>query len=259
MEPILTTTSARDETGRFTLYFPQREAGSVRQDEEMCEVTVDGETKTLRFHDYADIYAIPGLYEELFYDELECCSPEVVSHMLADEVRRRGLSMGDMRIFDVGAGNGMVGEELRDLGADIVVGADILEAAGEAAERDRPGIYDDYVVADLTKLDADQEALLAEYDFNCLVTVAALGFGDMPPEAFRVAYDMISDGGLVALTIKEEFLTEGDASGFCKLVQQAVSDGAMEVLQRSRYLHRLSVTGEELYYVAVVLEKRGDI
>jgi predicted TPR repeat methyltransferase len=259
MEPLLSTTSARDDTGRFVLNFPQRDSDSVRQDEEVCEVTFDGETRLLRFHDYAEIFAVPGLYEHLFYDELECSSPKVVSAMLAEEVERRGATMSELRILDVGAGNGMVGEELRNLGAGLVVAADILPEAGSATERDRPDVYDEYLVADLTDLDAGEAALLAEQDFNCLVTVAALGFGDMPPEAFRVAYNTIADGGLVALTLNETFLADGDGSGFSDMVQTAVADGALTVVAKQRYKHRLSVTGEEIFYVAVVMEKQRDL
>ena len=42
---------------------------------------------------------------------------------------------------------------------------------------------------------AVHEALEAQH-FNCLTMIAALGFGDIPPEAFTVAYNFIEDGGL---------------------------------------------------------------
>ena len=55
-------------------------------------------------------------------------------------------------MLDIGAGNGMVGEQLVDMGAEQVGGVDIIEEAAQALERDRPGIYKDYDVADLTNL-----------------------------------------------------------------------------------------------------------
>ena len=48
---------------------------SVDQDEEWCQIVVNGEKRRIRFHNYADVFRIPGLYEELFYDHLKCCSP----------------------------------------------------------------------------------------------------------------------------------------------------------------------------------------
>lgn len=153
------------------------------------------------------------------------------------------------RVLDVGAGNGLVGEALREAGVGTVVGVDILPEAAEAAERDRPDVYEDYVVVDLT-----QPVDLGTFDATTVV--AALGFGDMPPTAFAGAFNMVVDGGLIAMNIKDEFLQEG---GFASFIEGLVDDGAMEVLSRRRYRHRLSVTGEELFYVAVVAVKRRSI
>ena len=47
-----------------------------------------------------------------------------------------------------------------------------------------------------------------------MTVVAALGFGDMPPAAFAGAFNMVVDGGLVALNIKDEFLEEGGFASF---------------------------------------------
>jgi len=57
---------------------------NISQDEEWCEVCVDGKNKRIRFHDYGKIYEIPGLYEKLFYEKLKCCSPSVVVNLLED-------------------------------------------------------------------------------------------------------------------------------------------------------------------------------
>ena len=43
-----------------------------------------------------------------------------------------------------------------------------------------------------------------------MTSVAALGFGDVPPEVFTAAFDLVEDGGWVAFTIKEDFLDGGD-------------------------------------------------
>ena len=50
--------------------FPTGSGTELSQDEEWCEVLLDGEWRRIRFHDYGDIYAVEGLYEHLFYVRL---------------------------------------------------------------------------------------------------------------------------------------------------------------------------------------------
>jgi predicted TPR repeat methyltransferase len=203
------------------------------------------------------VFAIPGLYEQLFYEELKCDSPRTIAGLIGEQVSSD--TAGDLRVLDVGAGNGMVGEELDRMGAEHIVGVDIIEEAAQAAERDRPGIYDDYFVVDLTDIPADDHRALEEHRFNCLTSVAALGFGDIPPEAFAAAYNLVDDGGLIAFNIKERFVEDGDRSGFEELINKSLEDGTMDLQAQRRYRHRLSVAGDPLYYVAMVARKRADV
>src|SRR5919202_4942600 len=92
-------------TEDFVLRLPDGASTSADQDEEWCEVQHDGETRRLRFHDYADIYSIPGLYERLIYEELRCESPRVIARLLANELERRDADPTDLRVLDLGAGN----------------------------------------------------------------------------------------------------------------------------------------------------------
>jgi len=140
-----------------------------------------------------------------------------------------------------------------------IVGVDIIEEAKTAAERDRPGIYADYLVVDLTNIPPDTRTELEAQRFNSLVTVAALGFGDIPPNAFAQAHNLVEDGGLIVFNIKEDFIADGDGSGFSRLISRAIDDGSLVVRSQRRYEHRLSVAGDPLHYVAVVAEKRSDL
>lgn len=239
--------------------FPRDAGGNLAQDQEWCRVRIGDESKHIRFHDYHEIYAIPGLYEHLFYDRLKCCSPRVVSRLLKEEVDRSETDFSELTVLDLGAGNGMVGEALNDLGADCVVGADIIEEAADATDRDRPGVYGDYLVDDLTAPSDSTRAKLARAKFNCLTTVAALGFGDIPPLAFCEAFNAVETPGWVAFNIKEDFLNGADQSGFSVLVDKLTDNGILQIRNRKRYRHRLSVDGSALYYVACVGIKRGDI
>jgi predicted TPR repeat methyltransferase len=243
-------------TTDLSVTFPSTSDGRLSQDREWCRVIVDGEQRTIRFHDYDEIYAIPGLYERIFYEHLECRSPAEVVGLLGERLREAGEDPAELSAIDVGAGNGIVGEELRRLGARALVGVDIIPEAAEAAARDRPDVYDDYLVCDLTRLGAaDRERLSAERP-NCMTTVAALGFDDMPPRAFEQAFELVAPDGWVAFNIKADFLDGGDDTGFRQLIASMVNSGELEVCARRRYRHRLSMQGEPLDYVAVVGRKR---
>jgi SAM-dependent methyltransferase len=201
----------------------------------------------------------PGLYERLFYDELGCVSPRVVRDLLSDVLEERAQQASELVVLDVGAGNGMVGEQLGELGAGSITGVDILEEAAAATERDRPGVYDDYRVVDLGDPPPADDAALAGAGFTCLMSVAALGFGDIPPVAFAQAFDYVADGGLVAFTLKERFTRpEADESGFGRLIRELHDHGRIEPLVEHRYRHRLSTAGDPPHYVAYIAEKRGD-
>ena len=232
---------------------------SMTQDAEWCVVRVGGEWRQIRFHDYDELYSVPGLYEKVIYDILRCDSPHVVRGLLEAELSDAGKPADELRVLDLGAGNGMVAEELADLGAELMVGVDIIEEAAAATERDRPGLYEDYHILDMADLKEGQRRELAMYRFNALTCVAALGFGDIPTRAFVAAYNLIRPDGWIAFNIKEDFLSNGDGSGFAGLIRAMLDDGTLELRQRQRYQHRLATDRRPLHYVAMVGIKRRDV
>jgi len=230
----------------------------LEQDDEWVIVNFGDRQEKVRLHDYDAIYKIPGLYEEIFYNRLQCNSPEEMCDMLSDTLENSGCSVGDLRVLDFGAGNGIVGEQIRERGCELIVGIDILTEAKEAAYRDRAGIYDDYHVTDLSQLDGRGIEELKQYGFNALITVAALGFNDIPPGAFLNAFNLIKDGGWIAFNIKDRFLTNEDNTGYKDAIK-GISGDNFSVYQRKRYRHRFSLGGEELNYVAIVGKKIRDV
>jgi len=245
-------------SGKFDIRFPDSQ-GPLDQDEAWCEVKIDGEWQKFRFHDYDKLYRVPGLYESLFYRTLRCCSPVRVTNLLEDVLRDWREDSSTLRVFDIGAGNGMVAETLHDIGIDHAVGLDIIPEAKTAAERDRPWVYDAYHVANLADLDEDIEKAIREAKLNCLTSVAALGFGDLPDRAFLKALDLVETPAWVAFNIKEDFIDDGDRTGFAKLTERLRKRGILQVQAYHRYCHRLSVAGEPLHYVAMVATKLKDV
>jgi SAM-dependent methyltransferase len=222
-------------------------------------VVHNGKERKIRFHDYHEIYKIPGLYEHLFYHTLKCASHDAVSSLLVQEVDKTALSPSDLSVLELGAGNGLVGEALARRGVESIVGVDIIEEAAEAAHRDRPNLYERYYVEDFCDLDRDLRRELTAAGFNCMVCVAALGFGDIPPSAFAQAYNLVADDGWVAFNIKQDFVQENDSTGFARLIKEIVHDGTFDLNVARSYRHRLSVGGEPLIYVAMVGRKQSDI
>ena len=236
--------------------FPKN-ADRLDQDEEWILLTSEDQQKKVRLHDYGEIYNIPGLYEEVVYTRLKCDSPQVICSILKEELDAADPEA--LRVLDFGAGNGMVGECLEEkIGCEALVGIDIIPEAVSATCRDRPGLYDDYYVMDLCDIGKDEEDLLAKWSFNTLVTIAALGYGDIPSRAFVNAFNLLEDGSWIAFNIKDRFLTEEDGSGFKETLDN-MFDHCLQILQSERYCHRLSMSGEPLHYVAVVGRKIHDV
>jgi SAM-dependent methyltransferase len=183
----------------------------------------------------------------------------VVTSLLRDAVAKSSASLSELSVLEIGAGNGIVGELLKKQGVRSIVGIDIIPEAGEATHRDRPYVYDDYFVADLENLSSDTRKNLEAKGFDCLVTVGALGFGDIPPKAFANAYSFITRDGWIAFNIKEDFLEEKDATGFSRLIRAMLERGILEVQVRYRYRHRFSVDRRPLYYIAIIAKKKAAI
>lgn len=239
----------------FDVTFPDINAGADQGDE-VCDVVIDGERRRIRFHDYEQIYAIEGLYEHLFHERLDCRSPTVVCDLLREQLEAGGHPPEQLQVLDVGAGNGMVGECLAAMGCGTIVGVDILPEARDAAERDRPGVYTAYLVGDLAVPSPEMREALESYRFGVLTTVAALGFGHIPPDAFQYAFDLLVPGGWLAFCLKEDFLEDEEPSGFAELIRRLIADDTIEVFAERRYRHRLSAAGEPLFYMAMIARKR---
>lgn len=251
----LETINEMIDLGPFPIRFPSE--SSLEQDQEWCEVFVEGTWRRIRFHDYAEIFEVPGLYETIYYRTLRCVSPTQVTGLLGDVLRDRGQRADELRALDFGAGNGMVGEALHNLGVRSIIGIDILEQAKRAAARDRPWVYNEYYVCDLTKLASKERSVLQSSRFNLLTVVAALGFGDIPPAAFLGAFELLEPGGWLAFNIKEDFLTSKDQHGFLGVLKKMVEKGAIRIELYRRYQHRLSLTAQPLYYGAIIAQKAG--
>ncbi|MBF6619855.1 MAG: hypothetical protein ITG02_06450 [Patulibacter sp.] len=215
----------------------------------------DGTEQQIRVKDYELIYPIPGLYEEVVQRRLECSSPQIIVERLADAVAAADQDPADVRVLDVGAGNGVIGEGLRDAGFRVPVGSDALVEARDAAERDRPGLYAEYVIDDGTP-DAFGaiEGAVRRHELNALTCASALGPGHIPIERLVAVWGLLPAGSLIALTASTALVADW---GGPQIALNAVSgdDAPTEVVHHEQFRHRLLVGGGSVDYDVIVGRK----
>ena len=200
----------------------------------------DGARRTLRIHDYDDVFAVPGLYEHVVHDLLGCTSPRTLATSLARRVAAAGRAPSQVRCLDVGAGNGMSGAALRSVGLAPVVGLDVSPVAARAAARDRPGLYTDYVVAALGHVDV--AALVTRFGLTALVSAGALTGGHIEPRVLAETWAAFAPGAWLAFTCAEQHADDARA-GF--------DDGTAFELD-GRFLHRRLTSGAPVWYRVLV-------
>jgi predicted TPR repeat methyltransferase len=208
--------------------------------------------REINSHDYAAIYELPGLYEQIFRDVLKCDTPRHMCEFLRRGLAAEGASPERLRVLDLGAGNGMMGEQLRALGAGLIVGIDLLEAAAAATERDRPGCYDDYLVMNLAEAWPVEQRRMREQRFNTLTCVGGLDRHPTALECFQTAFNLLGNGGWVVLSVHDD---PDDSHSLGELVRAAVRTGALEIVRSEVYQHRLTTTGQPLHHTGILARK----
>ena len=175
------------------------------QDQERFDIVEDNQEKSFRFHEYGEVFRREGLYETILRG-VEENTVSSVADALVQTLQTDGEALLDcgIRHLDFGAGTGRVPDAVMARLADqfpetpvqVVVGLDIAPEAREAALRDRPGLYDAYVIGDL--LDPSSTEMvdtLRDLRFNLLTVGSAVGFGDIPFAALWRAVSVVDEGG----------------------------------------------------------------
>lgn len=237
--------------------YPSKEC-MLEQNEEWFHLMTEDGQECIRIHEYDRVYDVPGLYEEVVYNKLQCDSPQVITGLLKETMEKYGEGDASLRVLDFGAGNGIVGECLQEtIDTETIVGIDIIDEAKKAVKRDRPEIYDGYYVMDLSQPDDKDTQTLERWNFNALVTVAALGFGDIPAQAFINAFNIVENNSWVVFNIKDRFLSDTDDTGYSEMMQKMFGQ-SLNVYRKHHYCHRLSMAGDPLHYYAIVGRKEKD-
>ncbi|XP_078688345.1 methyltransferase-like protein 27 [Branchiostoma floridae x Branchiostoma belcheri] len=139
-----------------------------------------------------------GHYEEEIMTQLKCIAPRVC----ADAVQKAlaGSDRKEVRILDVAAGTGLVGEELQKMGftnMDAVDGSrDMLDLA------ERKQIYQrvicDFVGANPMDIENDT--------YDAIACCSAFGPGHLKEDCLPELIRVVKPGGSIVITFREEYL-----------------------------------------------------
>ena len=230
---------------------------NLAENEEYFFIIQNAQERRLRLHDYAEVYSIPGLYEYILLEKLGYRSYEVMPALLVEKVTETGLVVEQLKILEIGAGSGLFGKALAKRGVASIIGVDKLQEAAVAANREAPGIYQEYIVEDLTKLSQSTQNKLEQLKLNCLVCCSALSKGHIPAAVFKAALNVIQKGGWVMFNIsKTSYDNQINPSEFICFYREEISQGNLELYHTHVYEHRRFFNGQTLQHIAVLARKQ---
>lgn len=228
--------------------------------EEYFFITENGQERRLKLHNYAEVYSIPELYNYLALEKLHYKSPEVMATLLTENLQNSGESVEKLKLLELGAGSGLFGKAVAELGVTSIIGIDIVPEAAEATRRDTPGVYENYFVEDLTQLSKSTRDFLNEKKLNGFVCCSALSEGHIPVKAFATGVNLIKDRGWVLFNVaKTSYECEDNCPDFVNFYRQAVEKNYLKIHCTKSYLHRRFFNGKALEYVAILAKKQTDI
>lgn len=212
----------------------------------------DGRRESFALHDYDRLYAVPGLYELIVQERLDCRSPAVMAQMLGDAVDAGGARRDAAVVLDIAAGNGVSGEALAaaGLGGRGRYGTDIVPEARAAALRDRPGVYGEYRTLDLLALSPEDREWLRGLRADVACCVAPVGAHAVPVGVLAAVAGLLAPGALIG------HLHEPGAGSPDAVSASVLGAGAVPVARR-RYVHRQTIDGRPFEMDAVVWRLAG--
>ena len=127
------------------------------------------------------------------------CSPVHSANALA-----KVLPDKDATILDAGAGTGMVGEALAELGYNNIIGVDLSEQMLEVARKKQvyTGLYQGNLEEPL--------AFTSENSYDAIVSVGVFTFGHAHPRALKNMSSLLKTGGYFVLTVRVDYYNESN-------------------------------------------------
>nr|VFK36896.1 MAG: hypothetical protein BECKSD772F_GA0070984_100715 [Candidatus Kentron sp. SD]VFK40528.1 MAG: hypothetical protein BECKSD772E_GA0070983_100714 [Candidatus Kentron sp. SD]VFK78372.1 MAG: hypothetical protein BECKSD772D_GA0070982_101316 [Candidatus Kentron sp. SD] len=240
----------------YSISFPDEK--DLTQGEEFFFMETNSERESIQLHDYSKIYSIPRLYEKILYDSLRCNTPTAICNLLETVFNEAGIEPSSLRVLDIGAGSGTFGEYLKNMGIIHLYGLDVLEMARIAAERDRPGLYEKYYVAELDKLSPEVHNDLSNQRFNCVTVASAAGFDHIPVGGFEQALELLVEGGWFVFHLKEDE-NDTDSVNLRAWINCIIDSGKMDLRVEKSCFHRYTIDNKSIFYSVIIGQKNNKI
>jgi predicted TPR repeat methyltransferase len=185
---------------------------------------------TSLFNDYAKNF------EHSLVNELGYTGFERLRHGFDRAFAGEDIPLFDL-VVDAGCGTGLVGEQFRNV-SKTLIGVDLSEAILEQAVRTRPGLYDEVLVGDATKVFHDRKPISL-----IIAGDSFIYFGDLDP-LFESIQDGLGISGYVAFTL------ENVAKDTEITLTESKPDWRWQLTASGRFAHRKE-------YVLDVGKRRG--
>lgn len=221
---------------------------------DVLEGTLHDYIQTPKKHNIATVADLYNNWTSTYEKDLEDASyqgPAKVSTILSEHCPNKTI-----KVLDCGAGTGLVGKELYNLGFTNIVGLDISPESLRVAEQ--KGVYKKLICAEVGK-----EAMpFNDNEFDALVCSGCILPGHMRPACFREWVRIVKPGGTIAWTMRPCYiqLVKGQEDRFSKDYQEEFDEVMrdLEDSKRWKILHKGSFPGyrenvEGLALVAKVL------
>ena len=166
------------------------------------------------YDDWADDY-------DADHEAIGCFHHDVAATLLAKYVRKKSVNL-----VDIGAGTGLVGEALQQLGFTEVTAVDFSQEILDIARR--KGVYKDYRVLNLNfKLD--------EFEgnrFDAAIGVGVFSYGQVEAGVLDELVRIVRPQGMIVFTQRVDFYST-NAMGFKEKQEQLSQAGAWRLVERT--------------------------
>jgi len=175
-------------------------------------------------------------YDEDSVKKFGYIAPLRSAQVLSEHLSRQGLSK-DALIADIGAGTGLVGEHLFEMGYSNGVALDYSDEMLRIAKA--KSCYRDLYCVDLhDSLEKIEAATgLGPGSFDAAVSVGTFTPHHVGIEALLIVIKLIRSGGILSLSLRDDFV-EDTSNGFLAKLNELEASGTIK---------RLDVTESELY------------
>jgi predicted TPR repeat methyltransferase len=183
--------------------------------------------------------AVYGAWAENYdaqMQRLQWQAPRQIAELLAAFVPES--SRARLRVLDVGAGTGLVGEALSQLGFRLI---DAFDLSGEMLKHAvARGLYQRCIEGNAAKLSQRVES-----GYDALLCVGALNFGHIAANALREMQAVVRPGGLIAFSTREDYYQQEsqrvqDAmaqQGLWRLLERKIRDTSIADMRHLHWLY----------------------